>query len=62
MALEVLRRPSVTVAARTLHNAGVIEYSRGRISVLDREGLEEASCECYRVVKDEYRRLIAPIS
>ena len=57
-----VRRPSVTVAARTLQNAGVIEYSRGRISVLDREGLEEASCECYRVVKDEYRRLIAPIS
>lgn len=52
-----VRRPSVTVAARTLQKAGVIEYARGRINVLDRPGLEEASCECYRVVKQEFRRL-----
>jgi CRP-like cAMP-binding protein len=53
-----VRRPSVTVAARTLQKAGVIEYERGRITVLDRQGLEEASCECYRVIKAEYRRLV----
>jgi CRP-like cAMP-binding protein len=55
-----VRRPSVTVAARTLQKAGVIDYQRGRISVLDRPGLEEASCECYQVIKDEYRRLLPP--
>jgi CRP-like cAMP-binding protein len=55
-----VRRPSVTVAARTLQTAGVIQYRRGRITVIDREGLEEASCECYRVIKHEYRRLVTP--
>jgi CRP-like cAMP-binding protein len=55
-----VRRPSVTVAARTLQNAGVIQYRRGRITVVDREGLEEASCECYRAIKAEYRRLVSP--
>jgi CRP-like cAMP-binding protein len=53
-----VRRPSVTVAARTLQKAGVIEYERGRITVRDRRGLEEASCECYQVIKDEYDRLL----
>jgi CRP-like cAMP-binding protein len=55
-----VRRPSVTVAARTLQQAGVIEYERGRITVLDRRALEEASCECYRVITAEYRRLVTP--
>jgi CRP-like cAMP-binding protein len=55
-----VRRPSVTVAARTLQAAGVIQYRRGRITVIDREGLEEASCECYHVIKEEYRRLVTP--
>jgi CRP-like cAMP-binding protein len=54
-----VRRPSVTVAARVLQQAGVIQYERGRITVLDRRGLEEASCECYRAIKSEYRRLVA---
>lgn len=53
-----VRRPTANVAARTLQNAGVIQYSRGRITVLDRERLEQASCECYRLVSDEYRRLL----
>jgi CRP-like cAMP-binding protein len=53
-----VRRPSVTVAAGALQQAGLIRYSRGQITVLDRPGLEEASCECYRVVHDEYRRLV----
>jgi CRP-like cAMP-binding protein len=55
-----VRRPSVTVAARTLQKAGVIQYRRGRITVVDREGLEESACECYRVIKTEYRRLVSP--
>jgi CRP-like cAMP-binding protein len=53
-----VRRASVTVAARTLQMAGLIEYRRGRITVTDRAGLEEASCECYGVIKEEYRRLV----
>jgi CRP-like cAMP-binding protein len=53
-----VRRASVTVAAKTLQMAGVIEYRRGRITVTDRAGLEEASCECYGVIKAEYRRLV----
>jgi CRP-like cAMP-binding protein len=53
-----VRRPSVTVAARTLQNAGIIAYRRGEITVLDRRALEEASCECYQVIEDEYRRLV----
>jgi CRP-like cAMP-binding protein len=53
-----VRRPSVTVAARALQQAGLINYERGRITVTDRRGLEEASCECYQVVKDEYGRLV----
>jgi len=53
------RRESVTVAAGSLQNAGLIQYSRGRIVILDRKGLEGATCECYRIVKDELDRLTA---
>lgn len=51
-------RPSVTVAARTLQSAGLIEYSRGHVKVINRAGLEEAACECYETVKREYARLL----
>ncbi|MGB7554951.1 MAG: Crp/Fnr family transcriptional regulator [Candidatus Korobacteraceae bacterium] len=50
-------RTTVTLAARTLHLAGLIEYSRGHITVLNRQELENTSCECYRVVRDEFDRL-----
>jgi CRP-like cAMP-binding protein len=53
------RRESVTVAAAHLQDAGLISYSRGRIHVLDRAGLERAACECYRVVRAETDRLFA---
>ena len=53
-----VRREGVTEGANKLQNAGLIKYSRGRISVLDRVGLEERSCECYAVVKKEYDRLL----
>jgi CRP-like cAMP-binding protein len=53
-----VRRASVTVAAGTLKRAGLIRYSRGRIAVLDREGLEAASCECYAVVRRKYEQLL----
>lgn len=54
------RRAGVTIAAGTLQAAGIISYSRGRVIILDRERLEEASCECYRIVKGEYDRLLGP--
>jgi Mn-dependent DtxR family transcriptional regulator len=53
-----VRREGVTEAAGNLQAAGLIEYSRGRISVLDRAGLEARVCECYAVVKKEYDRLL----
>jgi len=52
------RRQSVTLAARRLQSAGLIHYSRGFIRILDREGLEAATCECSRVVKEEFKRLL----
>jgi len=48
----------VTEAAGNLQNAGLIRYSRGRITVLDRAGLEQRVCECYAVVKREFTRLL----
>lgn len=53
-----VRREGVTQAAIKLQRAGIIHYSRGRITVLDRDGLERRSCECYSVVKREYYRLL----
>ena len=53
-----VRREGVTAAAGRLHKLGVIEYSRGRITVLDRPQLEALSCECYAVVKKETDRLL----
>jgi CRP-like cAMP-binding protein len=52
------RRSGVTVAAGTLSQAGMIRYTRGKITILDRENLESTSCECYRVIKDEFVRLL----
>ena len=52
------RRESVTKAARRLQKAGLIRYVRGHITILDRQGLEAASCECYQVVKTEFDRLL----
>ena len=56
-----VRREGVTEAAGKLQRAGLIRYSRGRISVLDRPGLEQEVCECYQVVKKEFDRLLADI-
>jgi len=56
-----VRREGVTDAAMKLQRAGLIHYSRGKIEVLDRAGLETRTCECYKVVKNEYDRLL-PVS
>ena len=53
-----VRREGVTVAAGRLQDYGAISYVRGRIQILDRQKLEEAVCECYRVVKNEFKRLL----
>jgi Crp-like helix-turn-helix domain len=53
-----VRREGVTEAAQKLQQAGLISYVRGRITVLDRPGLEKRTCECYGVVKREYDRLL----
>jgi CRP-like cAMP-binding protein len=55
-----VRREGVTEAAGNLQRDGLIEYRRGRITVLDRKGVEQRSCECYAVVKTEYERLLPP--
>jgi CRP-like cAMP-binding protein len=49
-----VRRPSVTGILQGLKERGLIRYTRGKITVLDREGLEEGSCECYQVVREDY--------
>lgn len=53
-----VRREGVTEAAGKLQKLGLINYSRGKINVLNRTALEERCCECYKVVKDEYDRLL----
>lgn len=53
-----VRREGVTEAAGHLQKAGLIQYSRGKITVIDRKGLEERVCECYQVVKRETDRLM----
>ena len=52
-----VRRAGVSVAANSLRQMRAIDYQRGNVMVLDRKGLEEASCECYHIVKTEYDRL-----
>jgi CRP-like cAMP-binding protein len=53
-----VRRPTVTLVAGTLQEAGLIRYHRGLIEVIDRPGLEHASCECYELVRSDYKLLL----
>lgn len=53
-----VRREGVSIAAGHLQQQGLIKYVRGTITMLDRDALEHSACECYRVVKDEYDRLL----
>jgi CRP-like cAMP-binding protein len=52
-----VERPTVSVVAGTLQEAGLIAYTHGRVMVRDREGLEAASCECYRIIRAHFGRL-----
>lgn len=53
-----VRRASVTEAAIALQKAGLISYSRGQITILKRKELEQAACECYSTIKNEFKRLL----
>jgi CRP-like cAMP-binding protein len=53
-----VRRATVTETAQALQGRGLIQYHRGVVNVLDRVGLEQASCECYRLINREYTRLL----
>jgi hypothetical protein len=53
------RRETVTVAAGRLQDAGLIEYRRGHLRILNRDGLEDAVCECYRALGDKTPQAIA---
>jgi hypothetical protein len=53
-----VRRAGVTVAAQALQHAGRVRYARGRLTILDGEGLEVDACECHRVLKDELTQLL----
>lgn len=55
-----VRRSGITTAAGLLRQNKVIKYTRGDITVVDREGLERASCECYRIVAETARKLLPP--
>ena len=56
-----VRRAGITEAANALKRSGLIDYSRGWISVLDRMGLEKRACECYGITKREFDRLLGPL-
>jgi CRP-like cAMP-binding protein len=55
-----VRRQAANVAERALAEVGLISYSRGRVTVLDRDGLREASCACYELITGEFERLLGP--
>jgi CRP-like cAMP-binding protein len=55
-------RKSVTLAAQSLQTAGLISYQRGKIRVVDRAGLEQASCECYAIVRERFDAFLTPPS
>ncbi len=53
-----VRRQSVNLTARLLQQANLIKYHRGELTILDRDGLEESSCECFRVTSQMYERMM----
>jgi len=57
-----VRRPGVTVAMGILEKAGLISHSRGSITVVDRQGLEKVTCECYRTIRDRQAKLMTTLS
>jgi Mn-dependent DtxR family transcriptional regulator len=56
-----VRRPTVTLIAQGLQNAGLISYRRGRIQILDRAGLERQACECVNAIRLKTRRILSEL-
>jgi CRP-like cAMP-binding protein len=56
-----VRRPTVNIAGRSLQRAGLIRYVRGNITIVDRKGLEDSSCECYSQVRAEFARSLGKL-
>lgn len=54
-----VRRESVSLAASHMQESGLIKYARGKITMLDRKGIEAVACECYQVVKKQYDRMLS---
>lgn len=54
-----VRRQTVSIEAARLQEAGLITYSRGNVTVLDRPGLEAACCECYEAIREMYEQVMA---
>jgi CRP-like cAMP-binding protein len=54
-----VRRATITVIAHELQRAGLVEFERRHVTILDRSGLEATACECYRVIKDQFDRLLS---
>ena len=57
-----VRRAGISESASNFKNEGLIDYQRGHIQILNRQGLEGKACECYRVIKNEYERLYADLA
>ena len=57
-----VRRPGVTLAVQSFRDHGMITYNHGSLTLLDRGGLERASCECYRFIQAEVSRLLGGLS
>jgi CRP-like cAMP-binding protein len=56
-----VRRTSVSLCAHALQKAGLIQYSRGRIKILNRDGLKESACECYEVIREHVDKAVPPL-
>ena len=55
-----VRRTSVSLCAHTLQKSGLIQYARGKIKIIDREGLKECACECYAVIRERIDSVVTP--
>ena len=60
--IQGVRRATINGVDRLFQERGLIHYSRGRMTILDRPGLQAIACECYEIINQEYNRLLAPIS
>ena len=57
-----VRRSSVSLCAHALQKAGLIQYARGQIIILSRDGLKDSACECYEVIRDHVDQVAPPLS